>query len=189
MSHCQWRDPYVIKDEKTGKYYMFMAASTKEREASNYAGCVGLAVAENIAGPYKVLPPAAAPVVGGTNESPFYEVERPQVIYANGKYHLFFSCWPQGLNPKWVEKMDQNQLTFSSVYWYTSENITGPYIPAAETPIVKGSEKTGLYGTNFIPVPDKEGELLAYGWCPQMHTIEVSLSRRVYWKDDSPEIE
>jgi beta-fructofuranosidase len=186
--HYQWRDPYILKDDKTGSYYMFICAYLKEGGEGKFRGCVGVAVANKISGPYELLPPAAIPVVEGTKESPYYEMERPQVIYKNGKYHLFFSCWTTWLNPKWIQKVGQEQISDSSLYWYVSDHITGPFKPVNEKPIVKGSEKTGMYGTNFFPAPDNPQEFIAYGWYYRRMTLAISPVYQVRWNSHSIEI-
>ncbi|MFB2969036.1 glycoside hydrolase family 68 protein [Aerosakkonema sp. BLCC-F183] len=186
--HYQWRDPYVVKDRETGKYYMFICAYLKEGGEGKYRGCVGVAVADKIGGPYELLPPAATPFVEGTKASPFYEMERPQVIYRNGKYHLFFSCWTMWLNPSWVQKVGKDKITDSTLYWYVSDRITGPYEPVSAKPIVKGSDRTGIYGTNFFPAPDNPEEFIAYGWYYRRMTLAIKPEVRVCWHNDSIEI-
>jgi beta-fructofuranosidase len=186
--HFQWRDPYIVTERDTGKYYMFICSGLKEERIGRFRGCVGVAVADKITGPYELLPPAAAPLVDGTKESPYYEMERPQVIYKDGKYHLFFSCWHHKLNPKWLKKWESQKITNSSLYWYVSDKITGPFEPGSDPPVVRGSEKTGLYGTNFFPVPDRPEEFFAYGWYPRLSVLEVSPVFRVRWNDRSIEI-
>ncbi|MBW4445536.1 MAG: family 43 glycosylhydrolase [Spirirestis rafaelensis WJT71-NPBG6] len=181
--HLHWRDPYIFKDEQTNSYYMFICAGS--RVTGNFQGCVGLAVADKITGPYKLLPPAVeAPV--DTVDWPYYHLERPQVIYKNGKYNLFFSCFKQFFNPDWLQKLKHKRVTNSSLYWYISDNIAGPYHPVDDDDfIVKGSEKTGMYGTNFLEISDNPEELIAYGWYHRLHTLQVSKAFRVKWKNTS----
>jgi beta-fructofuranosidase len=183
--HYQWRDPYVVKDQETGRYYMFICAYLKEGGHGTFRGCVGLAVADQIDGPYELLPPAATPKVEGTQESPFYEMERPQVIYRNGQYHLFFSCWTTWLNPRWSQSVDRSLITDSSLYWYVSDLITGPFKPVSQTPVVIGSHRSGIYGTNFFPAPDSVDEFIAYGWYCRRMTLAISPLVRVVWDTDS----
>jgi beta-fructofuranosidase len=184
-NHFQWRDPYIVKDCNTDQYYMFISSSLKDDNNSQFRGCIGLAVADKVTGPYELLPPALTPFVEGTKESLFYEMERPQVIYKGGKYHLFFSCWHHKLNPKCLQKWTSKEVTNSSLYWYISDKITGPFKPASEFPVVRGSEKTGLYGTNFFPAPDFSEEFIAYGWYHRLSVLEVSPVYRVHWNDNS----
>jgi beta-fructofuranosidase len=156
---------------------MFICAASQEREPSPFRGCVGVAVADSIVGPYELLPPACGPVIEGTKESIYIEMERPQVIYKNGKYHLFFSCWTHRLNPKWLEQVGQNKITDHSLYWYIS--------------VVPGSEKTEMYGTNFFLLREtNQEEFIAYGWHNLSFTLGISPSsfHRAYWNDDLLEI-
>ena len=184
-----WRDPYIVKDSQSGKYYMFICTYVKEVEVGGFGGCIGLAEADTIAGPYKLLPPIVAPAVDETKEWPYHHLERAQVIYKNGKYHLFFSCWLYMMNPEWIQKVGKANLTDSSLYYYVSDSITGPYKPSGEKPIVRGSETTGLYGINFFPAPDKPEEFIAYGWYRYLYTIKISPSLfRVYWNNNLIEI-
>lgn len=184
--HFHWRDPYIIKEPNNGNYYLFITASYTERIIP-FHGCIGLAVAKQIDGPYELLPPAFAPTVSGTEESIFCEMERPQVIYKGGKYHLFFSSWPFLLNPKWLEQVDNDEITFSSLYWCVSDKITGPFkFIEANPPVVKGSKSTRLYGTQFIQGLDEK--LYAYGFYPIPLTIEISSRFPVRWENDSIEI-
>ncbi|KAF3889387.1 MULTISPECIES: family 43 glycosylhydrolase [Nostocales] len=178
--HFHWRDPYIFKDEHTGNYYMFICAGSKV--SGNFQGCVGLAVADKISGPYKLLPPAVeAPV--NASDWPYYHLERPQVIYKNGKYNLFFSCFKQFFNPNWLQKVKHKRVTNSSLYWYIADNIAGPYEPVDNDEyIVKGSEKTGMYGTNFLQISDEPEEFIAYGWYHRIHALEVSKAFQVIWK-------
>ena len=179
--HFHWRDPYIFKDDQTGSYYMFICASANV--PGNFQGCVGLAIADKISGPYKLLPPAVeAPV--NAEDWPFYHLERPQVIYKNGRYNLFFSCFKQFFNPKWLQEVKHKRVTNSSLYWYTSDNIAGPYTPVNnEESIVLGSEKTGMYGINFLQISTQPEEYIAYGWYHKLQALEVSPAFQVNWKD------
>jgi beta-fructofuranosidase len=75
------------------------------------------------------------------------------------------------------------------LYWYVSDNITGPFNPVNDLPIVSGSETIGQYGINFLPAPDNPEELIPYGWYPKLFRIEVSPSLcRARWNDNSIKI-
>ncbi|MBD2776137.1 family 43 glycosylhydrolase [Iningainema tapete] len=180
--HYHWRDPYIFKDENTGKYYMFICASSKV--SGNFQGCVGLASASEISGPYKLLPPVIEAPTDTAEHWPYYHLERPQVIYKEGKYHLFFSCFKMLMNPKWLQQVKHKRVTSSSLYWYISDHITGPYQPIDKDEcIVKGSEKTGMYGTNFLQVSTNPDKYIAYGWYHRLHTLEISPTFSVVWKN------
>ena len=182
--HFHWRDPYVYKDDHTGKYYLFICASAKA--TGNFQGCVGLAVADKISGPYEILPPAVQVPVNA-EDWPYYHMERPQVIYKDGKYHLFFSCFKTFMNPRWLQKVNSKRVTNSSLYWYISDRLTGPYEPVNQDDfIIKGSEKTGMYGTNFLQVSTDPAELIAYGWYHRLYALGVAPVFRVDWNSGKP---
>ncbi len=183
--HYGWRDPYIFKDPVTQKYYLFITTSC-QGEHPIYKGCIGLAISNQIDGPYTVLPPVAYPMVPGTEEGIHYEMERPQIIYREGKYHLFFSAAPMYMNPKWIEQVGRERITNSSLYWYVSDNVTGPFMPSSVKPIVKGSENTDLYGTSLIEAPN--GQLVACGTNMSTVTLEVSNSFPVLWESGTIEI-
>ncbi len=150
---------------------MFITASCKG-EHSVFKGCIGLAVSDQINGPYEVLPPVTYPVISETKEGVYYEMERPQVIYRDEKYHLFFSSATSLINQKWIKQVGKGRITNSSLYWYISDKVTGPFVPSSGKPVVKGSESTELYGTNIIEAPN--GKLIACGSNINTFTLEVS---------------
>ncbi|MEQ8173310.1 MAG: family 43 glycosylhydrolase, partial [Candidatus Eremiobacterota bacterium] len=91
-----WRDPFVIKDEKSGKYLMYITAKTKYGH-DIYKGCIALAVADEIEGPYEVKQPVLAPGL-------YAQMEVPQIIEKEGKVYIFFSCQEKDYSPEWAEK-------------------------------------------------------------------------------------
>jgi beta-fructofuranosidase len=182
--HFQWRDPYIIKDDQTGKYYMFMSGFLKNSNNSHFRGCVGLAVADTITGPYELLPPVTVPFIGEKPHFFTYEMERPQVIFKNGKYHLFFSTWKHAINPEWLEEVGRPNLTDSSLYHYVADCITGPYQPINSIPIVVNSPKTGLYATNLALSDGNTDDYFVYGWRPNAFDIHLTTAYQVSWDVD-----
>ncbi|NJM99357.1 MAG: beta-fructosidase [Phormidesmis sp. RL_2_1] len=193
--HLHWRDPYVVKDAVTQRYYLFCCASLTGQ--SRYQGGVGVAIAHHIAGPYQLLPPVAGPgIVTAQPDSehnvepddsdrwPFYHLERPQVIYFQGQYHLFFSCFKEFVNPLWLAQVGADRVSDSTLYWYVSDAITGPFKPTSLLPVVPGSEITGLYGTTFSPLPTLESwqqlsdasdiEMTVLGWYSKDYRLAVT---------------
>lgn len=112
-------------------------------------------------------------------------MERPQVIYKYGKYHLFFSCWTQWLNPKWTDKVGWKNITNSSLYWYISDYIDGTFEPVSEKPVCLGSDRTGIYGTNFLAVAEDPEEFIAYGWYHRLIKLRISPVFKVKWSNNS----
>lgn len=185
--HFHWRDPYVFKDEQTGNYYMFICASSQV--SGNFQGCIALAVASQIAGPYKLLPPVITPD-HDVEDWPYYHLERPQVIYNNNKYYLFYSCFKMLMNPQWLQKVKHKRVTNSSLYCYVSDRIDGAYEPInPDDFIVQGSEKTGMYGTNFLQTSTDPEEFIAYGWYHRLHNLAISPAFQVIWKNQEPQIQ
>ena len=196
--HLHWRDPYVVKDPLSQKYYLFFCASLTS--SSLYQGGIGVAVAEQLAGPYQLLPPAAGPeLLAGTEDSahwPFYHLERPQVIYSQGKYHLFFSCFKEFVNPDWLEKVGSEKVTDSTLYWYVSDRITGPFQPVSELPVVLGSRSTGLYGTTLCSLSSQGAsqgtqpseKMTVLGWYYDRYQLAVSQEFKAIWTPAGLEI-
>lgn len=177
--HFHWRDPYLFKDPQTGKYCLFICASSKT--PGDFQGCIGLAVADTISGPYELQSPVVAASPETADIWPYYHMERPQVIYRDGLYHLFFSCFKQFFNPKWLQQVKPQRITNSSLHWYVSPKIEGPYQPVSEPDfVVRGSEKTGMYGTNLLQVSPER--FIAYGWYHRLHALAVSPVFQAVWQ-------
>lgn len=181
--HC--RDAFPLRDRATGRYYLYVTAAARDRHPYLH-GCVGLLVGDQLTGPFTCLPPVAAPVIPGTNESWFYELERPQVIRRGDRYHLFFSCARRHVNEKWLATLDGPDINDSTLYWFVSDRPEGPFGPNGDRPIVPGSHATGLYGTQLIET--HEGEWIACGHYIFTLTLEVSRRYRVRWEGDRVEI-
>ncbi len=198
-NHLHWRDPYVVKDPVTQQYYLFFCASLSG--ASLYQGGVGVAMArpskgisDHLSGPYQLLSPVAGPGVEKSDDSaswPFYHLERPQVIYFQGKYHLFFSCFKNFVNPLWLAQVGSDRVTDSTLYWYVSDAITGPFRPTSDLPVVPGSETTGLYGTTFSPLPGLESwqaiseasevKMTVLGWYTRDYRLAIAQEFHGIW--------
>jgi Glycosyl hydrolases family 32 N-terminal domain len=185
--HFHWRDPYIVRDRETGKYCMFMTAHLKHDTNSRYQGCVAVATANEFTGPYTLQPPVAGSQISGIEDWPFTEMERPQVIYRHGKYHLFFSCWPWNLNPAWLKQLKGHRLRESSLYWFVADRLTGPYQPVSDFPFVPGSTETGMYATNFLDLEDQQAAI-AFGWNHRIYTLEVFSQFTVSFDQDSIQI-
>lgn len=166
-----WRDPWIVHEGDT--YHMFFTSAAREKKGeSPWRGCVGHATATALEGPWECRPPVLVPVEPESGEPIFMEVERTQVIRHDGWWHMFFSTmvFDGSMNPKWLSTVDPSRLTNSSLYHYRSRELTGPYEPVGQTPVVPGSEHTGLYGINYMEDPD--GHLYPYGWYRDFGMVE-----------------
>ncbi len=177
--HWHFRDPYLYKFDSS-KYYIIFSASAAYGHSS-YRGCVGIAMSNNIQGPYSLMQPILYPQIEGTDEGIFFEMERPQIIFKNNKYYLFFSAWLITLNPKIIDIYSQAGASDFSLYCFVSDKITGPYLPISPIPIVSGSSKTQLYGTNIMQ--DNDENWFAYGWYPQSYLCEVTPKYQISWDE------
>jgi beta-fructofuranosidase len=185
IEHRQCRDPYVFKCHLTNQYYLIFSGGAYNGNPV-FRGCVGLAVSQSIEGPYKLLEPLLYPQIDGSGEGIFYETERPQIIFKEGKYYLFFSTWLRHINSKALNYYSESYLSDSSLYCYISDTLEGLFTPSSQFLTVPGSEKTGLYGTNFLQ--DEEGRWFAYGWYPKSFTCEVTRQFPVVWDMEVPRI-
>jgi len=229
--HLHWRDPYVIKSvvksvgpsapsapSEQEKYYLFFCTSLTDTK--QYQGGLGVAVSDRLGGPYRLLPPAAGPGIAAkaarTDEAsidkahtdkedelwPFYHLERPQVVFFRGQYHLFFSCFKHSINPLWLEKIGEHNVSDSTLYWYVSELATGPFRPMSDLPVVPGSKTTGLYGTTFFPLAaggdwsqvakmnDAAAslELAVLGWYFEDYRLAIAREFSALWSADGLKI-
>jgi Glycosyl hydrolases family 32 N-terminal domain len=205
-SHLHWRDPYVVKDPISQQYYLFFCASVRAAagEPSFYQGGVGIAmakpskgIANHIGGPYQILAPVAGPGVTTADAAawPFHHLERPQIIYFQGQYHLFFSCFKDFVNPIWLSQIGADRVSDSTLYWYVSNSITGPFEPISSLPVVPGSESTGLYGTTFSPLPVLENwqqihsasevKLAVLGWYSNSFRLAIAQEFYGIWNFSS----
>ena len=77
-----------------------------------------------------------------------------------------------------------------TTYWYISDSIIVLFKPINNDEfIVRGSEKTGMYGTNFLQVSTEPEEFIAYGWYHRLHTLAVSKAFRVIWNNVGPGVD
>jgi beta-fructofuranosidase len=176
--HLHWRDPAIYKDDASGKYYLYFCAflAGMGSEEANFLGGLGLAIADQLPGPYQLLPPAIGPTRETAITWPFYHLERPQILYIENQFHLFFSCFKDYMNPQWLSKIGADSVTDSTLYWYVADQIIGPFKPISPVPIVPGSNDTGLYGTQFFSLQETEDEdeLLVLGWFHETYQPAIS---------------
>jgi beta-fructofuranosidase len=73
---------------------------------------------------------------------------------------------------------------------YIFNRIDGNYEPINLADfIVKGSEKAGMYGTNFRKTSTEPEEFIAYRWYHRLHALAISAAFRVIWKNKEPQIQ
>ncbi len=155
-----WRDPVVVKEN--GKYYMFFTAKTRDGDP-RYRGCIGLAVANRMEGPWEVRPPVLAP-------GRYAEMEVPQLIHRNNRWYLFFSTLKEGYSPTWAEQFSPT----TGLHCYVADRLTGPYRALNGSGIVETPDN--LYTIKLVDKPDHPGDYLAYGWYRADHGNEKAFT-------------
>ena len=108
-----FRDPGWFRDPITGESYLLFAASVDDPEGGGPWGAVGLARREH--GQWVLQPPVVTST--GWNR----ELERPHVIWRDGRYYLFLSTQEH----TFVE----TQGARTGLYGYVASAINGPYMP------------------------------------------------------------
>jgi len=151
---------------------------------------VAVTVAENITGPYKILPPAVDITVklNGKKQQALGEIGRIQIIYNKefNKYYMLFSCWPFYVNQDFVRfcRSIGHSITKSTIYIISSDQVTGTYRFDPDFPVVINSEQTGRYGSYMITQEiDGDGESILAGWVPEHFTVCISDEYRVTWEE------
>lgn len=143
-----WRDPFVFRDPKSGRYYMTITAREKGRKV--YNGCIAIAESGNLAD-WKVLPPLLAP-------KRYDEMETSQMVYHKGRYYLFFGVgWRHSYEPGWKRKAGVH----TGLHCYYSDSLFGEYRPVnGNGVVVEHAEK--LYDVRLVQ--KKGNRYTAIGW-------------------------
>lgn len=115
-------------------------------------------------------------------QSGFWEMERPQILYHGGRYHLFFSCYSWHVNPDWLRVYNAGRTPDSSaLFHYVAQSMDSSWHPASPS-IVEGSEGTGLYGLHFVPAGDGATHWV-FGWYRGEISLEVGTKFKLEWSD------
>ncbi len=108
-----WRDPFVIKDPKDGRWHMLFSAKSKD-DCGVIRPTVGHAVAEG--GDFtrwKLRPPQVLPQY-------YRQVEVPYMLIRKGRYYLFVATQA---NPR----VDNNAGKEAAFRGYVGDSIRGPW--------------------------------------------------------------
>lgn len=174
-----FRDPFVFLDPVSGDYLMYVTAKTKDGDPT-FRGCIGLARARTLRGPYEPLPPVLAPGL-------FAQMEVPQVIQRDGKTFLFFSAAKADLSPELAARARQPE---AGLFGYVADDPRGPFRPLGETGLIAGSE-LDLYSVKLLDDPERPGEFLAFGWYREDTDtpLRLAIPRTVRWQGEKIRIE
>ena len=143
-----WRDPFVLQDPKSHKYYMTISAREKNK-GREYNGCVAIAESNNLVD-WKILPPIFSPGI-------YDEIETTQVIFHKGFCYLFFSTHASNYEPEFAEING----SFGGLHCYYSKNLLGGYKPVNNNGVVLGNEDE-MYDVRLLH--DKSDDFFGIGW-------------------------
>ncbi|MDO8563598.1 MAG: glycoside hydrolase family 68 protein [Nanoarchaeota archaeon] len=119
-----WRDPYVFKDSRLGKYFMTISARVRGARRE-YNACIALAESEDLI-EWKIHKPILSPGI-------YDEMETSQMVYCEGHYYLFFGVGcPENYSPDLANKIGVH----TGLHCYYSKNLKGPYKPVNGNGIV-----------------------------------------------------
>ncbi|AKH41408.1 Levansucrase [Croceibacterium atlanticum] len=132
-----FRDPAFFHDDKSGRDYLFFAASAAQ-SSSAFNGVIGVAAAQDDAGSdWETLPPVVS--ADGLNN----ELERPHVVRHEGLYYLFWSTQSHVFDP-------QGPVGPTGLYGMVSENLLHGWHP--------------LNGSSLVFANPPEAPRQAYSW-------------------------
>lgn len=124
-----FRDPFLFTDPQSGKHYMLFAASNGRAKTAKNAA-IGLAV-QGASGHWELQPA----LIDGDGVS--HEMERPHMVYHEGKYYLFWST------NSWTFAADIHAP--SGLYGMCADVFTGPYRPINGTSLVAANPASQPY--------------------------------------------
>ncbi len=183
-----WRDPYVLKDPKTGLYYAFVCAGGFRW---GVAPNIAIATCETIDGNYRALAPAIyyETDVNGSEIIPIPELERPQVIFHNNKYYLYLSCYLKHMNPSFVKECEARgiQITDSCRYQFVADHIEGPYRLDQDKIMIESSAQTDLYCGLFAR-ENEHSPFVMVGWNTERFELEVRQDHQLVMDDTGGKI-
>jgi levansucrase len=135
-----FRDPSYFRDPNTGRVYLTFMARWTGPSDQTYDSCIGMAVAtSDDLTQWRLLPPVLSSP--GVNN----ELERPSIVYANGRYHLFIATH--------IEKFKPPLVAPEALYGWVSSRLGGPYTP--------------LNGTALVASNPPEHPYMHYSWIVQ----------------------
>jgi levansucrase len=153
-----FRDPWFFADPATGRTWLLFEGNVPVLEGSDWCGgdpaqqefngCVG--VAESPAGDptdFELRPP----VLHGTCVN--QELERPHVVYRDGRYYLFVSSHAHTFAP--------GLSGFDGLYGFVADDLRGEYEPLNDTGLVLTNPANAPFQAYSWTVYDHGDELLA----------------------------
>ncbi len=177
-----FRDPFVLWQDELQRYLMYFTAKTRDGDPT-YRGCIGLATAPALEGPWEQEAPVLAP-------GHFAEMECPQVLERDGQWYLFFTTKASNYSASWAAHVGSSQ---TGLHGYRGPSPRGPFQPIRGHAVIAGNN-SNLFSVRFLE-QDK-----ALGWYMSDRTVSLdgcereeraytlSPPYRVSWDQDGPTI-
>ncbi len=173
-----WRDPFILYDNVSSTYYMYICARSKEREPE-MGGCIAVASSSNLFD-WEVHPPIYDP-------KDVKDAECPVVYELNGTYYLFYSKDGERKIRYLVSdrpnsgfrEVDTNPLSDWQVYANRITEYKGQYMFLHTIKERHGKVDTGGVRRGYLAPPkileiNKDGKLALKYFCERNNFYELN---------------
>lgn len=176
-----FRDPFVIRNAKTGEFGMIVIARDKEKHP-DVRGCLAWATSKDMIN-WQAQPPIFSP-------GRFHTIETPSIYEHNGRHYVVYMTHPAWGAP--IMTSDPYK-TAGDFYAASESGWTGPYHTPEDEVLVASHGQMRMGAAKIIQGPN--GEHFLYGWLmltPEGEDIDtesiqlkvVPPPRRVTFRED-----
>lgn len=145
-----FRDPYVIRNSKTGEFGMIVMARDIKKHP-DVRGCLSWATSTDLVD-WESHPPIYSP-------GRFHTIETPSIYECNGRHYIVYMTHSQWGSP--ILTTDPYQ-TAGDFYAISERGWTGPYSPPDDEVLVAAHGQMRMGAAKIVDGPS--GELFLYGW-------------------------
>jgi len=145
-----WRDPYVVQNPYTGKFYAYITARTKDGDPTG-RGVVAFATSDDL-----LDWAIEAPI---TPSGEFGQMEVPQIVPIKDKFYLIYSSGSDTISNTRTERLN-NQL-IGGTYYMIADSMKGPFSYETEG-CLSGDAHGSLYSGKLIQAPDGQWMYIAF---------------------------
>ena len=144
-----WRDPWLMRDESSGKFQACVSARSKTGPTDG-RGVIALAESTNLH-EWRVLDPVTRP-------GDFGYMEVPQVVEIDHRFYLLFST-VEAMHSK-TRRQRVRTRPETGIFYLTAETPLGPYAPETDACLL-GSLNYTFYAGKIVNRPNGRHDLLA----------------------------
>lgn len=146
-----WRDPWLFADPVDGSIGCLITARSRNGDPRG-AGVIARARSWDFVR-WEVLPPVTAP-------GEFAQVECPQLVMADGRSLIIFSCLEEDHSAARVERLGGRGET--GTYVFAAPELWGAYAPSSQPIVPTASVHGPLYAGKIVAEPDARWSYLAF---------------------------